>query len=189
MAQFVVLEPAGLTDSAKAENGLSERIAPQNSDALHTDAQHRAEKTVFIKDGFSALALVLPIVWLLINRLWFEAFCVLALIILLGFAGTMLEIANVGPLLSLLLSLFVALEGSNWKVAKLRRKGFRECATIDARNLDEAEIRYFTLFQPQAEHKRAPDWTAETPKPNLTQNATRNPTSSTIGFVGYRGEI
>ncbi|MFC0244719.1 DUF2628 domain-containing protein [Falsochrobactrum ovis] len=189
MAQFVVLEPAGSIYSAKAEKGLSERIAPQNSDALHTDALHRAEKTVFIKDGFSVLALILPVVWLLINRLWFEAFCVLALIILLGFAGTLLGNANAGPLLSLLLSLFVALEGSNWKIMKLRRKGYHESATIDAPNLDEAEIRYFTLFQPQAEHKPAPDWTSETSKPNLTQNATINPTASTIGFVGYRGEI
>lgn len=182
MAQFVILEPAGPIYSAKAEKGLSERIAPQN-----TDTRHRAEKTVFIKDGFSVLALVLPVVWLLINRLWFEAFSVLALIILLGFAGTLLEAPNMGSLLSLLLSLFVALEGSNWKITKLRRKGYRESATIDAPNLDEAEIRYFTRFRPQAEHKQMPDWTAEKPKPTLTQNTTINPTSSTIGFVGYRG--
>ncbi|PWL19544.1 DUF2628 domain-containing protein [Falsochrobactrum shanghaiense] len=166
MAQFVVLEPAG---AARMES---------------------AEQAVFVRDGFSVLALILPVVWLLGHRLWFEAIAVLGVTILLGFAGSLLGIADTVPLLSLLVSLFVALEGSHWKIARLRRKGYRERAAIEANNLDEAEIRYFSALDAGAktlEQKPAPEWSCPMAQPSHIPPA-HNPTGSTIGFVGYRGE-
>ncbi len=85
------------------------------------------------------------------------------------------------------MSLFVALEGAQWKIAKLRRQGFVESAAIDAGNLDEAEIRYFT------EKAASVEGVAEipAPKPSLpreTPRPTYSSTGSTIGFVGHRGE-
>lgn len=158
MAQFVVLEPV--------------------------DSQN-AEKAVFVRDGFHVLSLILPVVWLLFQRLWFEAAVVFGVTILLGLGGSLLGISNAVPLLTLLVSVFVALEGANWKIAKLRRQGFAERAVIDAANLEEAEIRYF--------HNReeplglgptvaAPEWTQQTARPAYSS------TGSTIGFVGHRGE-
>lgn len=182
MAQFVVLEPVGETIAAQAGTGSRARIAP------HYASAQQAEASVFVRDGFSILALILPVIWLLGNRLWFEAFAVLGATVLLGIAGTMLEIVDAIPLFSLLLSLFVALDGPNWKIAKLKRQGYQERATIDAHNLDEAEIRYFSLYQTQEKDEPEPDWFADVRKAHMTPNAMKNPTASTIGFVGYRGE-
>ncbi len=158
MAQFVVLEPV--------------------------DSQN-AEKAVFVRDGFHVLALILPVVWLLFQRLWFEAAIVFGVTILLGLGGSLLGISNAVPLLTLLVSVFVALEGANWKIAKLRRQGFVEKAVIDAANLEEAEIRYFhDREEPLAVRPNvaAPEWTPQTARPAYSS------TGSTIGFVGHRGE-
>ncbi|WP_421505364.1 DUF2628 domain-containing protein [Brucella pseudogrignonensis] len=165
MAQFVVLEPSGT---------------------------QRSEKAVFVRDGFYALALILPFVWLLLQRLWFEAIAVLGVTILLGVAGSALGISNAVPLITLLFSLFVALEGVNWKIAKLKRQGFVETAVIDAADLEEAEIRYFyglkEAAEPATEIKdslkdtSAPEWAQQPPRPTYSSFG------STIGFVGHRGE-
>ncbi len=162
MAQFVVLEPDAGAQST--------------------------EKTVFVRDGFYTLALVLPVLWLLLQRLWFEAFAVLGVTILLGFAGSMLGMSNAAPLITLLFTLFVALEGSNWKIAKLKRQGFTEKAVIDAADLEEAEIRYFYGLEEAAQpatlldEAPAPEWAQQTPRPTYSSFG------STIGFVGHRGE-
>ncbi|MBO1038244.1 DUF2628 domain-containing protein [Brucella pituitosa] len=161
MAQFVVLEPAGAQSS---------------------------EKAVFVRDGFYTLALILPVVWLLLQRLWFEAVAVLGVTILLGVAGSALGISSAVPLITLLFSLFVALEGVNWKIAKLKRQGFTEKAVIDAADLEEAEIRYFYGLEEVAQPRTipadpsAPEWAQQAPRPTYSSFG------STIGFVGHRGE-
>lgn len=157
MAQFVVLEPAGTQSS---------------------------EKAVFVRDGFYTLALILPVVWLLSQRLWFEAIAALGVTILLGVAGAALDISNAVPLITLLFSLFVALEGANWKIAKLKRQGYVEKATIDASDLEEAEIRYFYSLEEAADpvEAPAPEWAQQAPRPTYSSFG------STIGFVGHRGE-
>ncbi|TCQ81783.1 uncharacterized protein DUF2628 [Ochrobactrum sp. BH3] len=157
MAQFVVLEPAGTQSS---------------------------EKAVFVRDGFYTLALILPVVWLLLQRLWFEAIAALGVTILLGVAGSALGISNAVPLITLLFSLFVALEGANWKITKLKRQGYVEKATIDASDLEEAEIRYFYSLEEAADpvEAPAPEWAQQAPRPTYSSFG------STIGFVGHRGE-
>ncbi len=160
MAQFVVLEPAG----AEATSG---------------------EKAVFVRDGFYVLALVLPFIWLLTQRLWFEAFAVLGIGFLLGLAGTYFGIADALPLLTILVSLFVALEGANWKIGKLKRQGYVERAAIDAADLDEAEIRYFIgrdAIETMSAEIVGPQWDRQTPSPAPST------CGATIGFVGHRGE-
>ena len=157
MAQFVVLEPAGTQSS---------------------------EKAVFVRDGFYTLALILPVVWLLLQRLWFEAIAALGVTILLGVAGSALGISNAVPLITLLFSLFVALEGANWKITKLKRQGYVEKAPIDASDLEEAEIRYFYSLEEAADpvEAPAPEWAQQAPRPTYSSFG------STIGFVGHRGE-
>lgn len=174
MAQFVVLEP----EYTRAIPGFPSGIAMQKS----------FEKTVFVRDGFHVMGLVVPFVWLLAQRLWFEAFAVLGVTILLGLVATHFGIEGAVPVLTLLMSLFVALEGAKWKIAKLRRQGFVEKAAIDAYDLEDAEIRYFHSLEdadqpakPLAD-KPAPDWEQQPPRPTYSSFG------STIGFVGHRGE-
>ncbi|EFM57892.1 DUF2628 domain-containing protein [Brucella inopinata] len=168
MAQFVVLEPTG----AEAFSGK-------------TGAGSPSEKAVFVHNGFSILALVFPFVWLLMQRLWFEAFAVLGITILLGLAGTYLGIDDAVPLLAILVSLFVALEGVGWKIAKLERQGYVQRAVIEAADLDEAEIRYF-IGRDGVETASAdipvPQWGQQVPRPAPSTFG------ATIGFVGHRGE-
>jgi len=86
----------------------------------------------------------------------------------------------------------VALEGVNWKIAKLKRQGFVETAVIDAADLEEAEIRYFYSLKEAAEpateikdslkDTSAPEWAQQPPRPTYSSFG------STIGFVGHRGE-
>ncbi|EEQ96960.1 DUF2628 domain-containing protein [Brucella sp. ZJ1_1] len=168
MAQFVVLEPE--------------------------DTQN-LEQAVFVRDGFHVWALVLPFVWLLAQRLWFEAFAVVGVTILLGLVATHFGIEGAVPVLTLLMSLFAALEGANWKIARLRRRGFVEKAVIDASDLEEAEIRYFYRLQdagqPAAPLADLADKPAPQPAPHWAQQPPRPAYSSfgsTIGFVGHRGE-
>ncbi|MEJ5080245.1 MULTISPECIES: DUF2628 domain-containing protein [unclassified Ochrobactrum] len=151
---------------------------------LEKEGANSAENSVFVRDGFYTLALILPVVWLLSQRLWFEAIAALGVTILLGVAGSALGISNAVPLITLLFSLFVALEGANWKIAKLKRQGYVEKAVIDASDLEEAEIRYFYSFEEAASSAElpTPEWAEKTPRPTYSSFG------STIGFVGHRGE-
>jgi len=146
--------------------------------------QKSLEQTVFVRDGFHVLGLLVPFVWLLAQRLWFEAFAVLGVTILLGLVATHFGIDGAVPLLTLFMSIFVALEGVNWKIAKLRRQGFVEKAVIDASDLEEAEIRYFHGLEDAGQPAPAwtTDWTQAPPR------STYSSFGSTIGFVGHRGE-
>ena len=95
----------------------------------------------FVRDGFSWLAFLVPPLWLLWHRLWFEAllaFLVLALLASLGEAGWPLA----GSLLTLAVSLYVGLEGQNLRIQALRRRDRREWGAIDARGMAAAETRY-----------------------------------------------
>jgi len=151
---------------------------------LEKEGANSAENSVFVRDGFYTLALILPVVWLLSQRLWFEAIAALGVTILLGVAGSAFGISNAVPLITLLFSLFVALEGANWKIAKLKRQGFVEKAVIDASDLEEAEIRYFYSLEDEAAsvETSAPEWAEQAPRPTYSSFG------STIGFVGHRGE-
>lgn len=151
---------------------------------LEKEGANSAENSVFVRDGFYTLALILPVVWLLSQRLWFEAIAALGVTILLGVAGSALGISNAVPLITLVFSLFVALEGANWKIAKLKRQGYIEKAVIDAFDLEEAEIRYFYGHEEVTApvEELAPEWAAQAPRPTYSSFG------STIGFVGHRGE-
>jgi hypothetical protein len=94
-----------------------------------------------VRDGFSWLAFLVPPLWLLWNRLWFEAllaFLALALVSILGQAGWPFA----GSLLTLAISLYCGLEGQNLRIAALRRRGWREWGAIEAKDLADAETRY-----------------------------------------------
>ena len=116
MASYVVMEPA---------------------------ADRRGEAALFIKDAFAPLAVVLPVVWLLWNRLWFEAAMALfATLFLTGAAAWagMPQLAGIG---SILMGFYVALEGGALIIAAARRRGCEDAAIVDARSVTEAEERYY----------------------------------------------
>lgn len=125
MASYIVLEP---TDAVK--------LKPVKAVA--------GDHTIFVRDEFTVFALILPFLWLVAHRLWWHAL----MVALIGWGafnvlGSYLSSVTVVSGLSLLLSLFVALEGRNWYLTALRRKGYEEVALISANDLSDAETLYF----------------------------------------------
>jgi hypothetical protein len=100
------------------------------------------EELVFQRDGFSVLAFLFPPVWLLWHRLWVEAAVTIALL----FAVTALErlggLVAAASILSLLVSLFVGLEGNAMRIARWQRRGWRALTVVDADSEHDAETIY-----------------------------------------------
>ncbi len=67
--------------------------------------------TVFIRDGFSVLAFILPLVWLLVHRLWFVAALVLGATIAISMVGTFTGHEDMAAFVTALLSLLVGFRG------------------------------------------------------------------------------
>ncbi|MDF1776456.1 MAG: DUF2628 domain-containing protein [Rhizobiaceae bacterium] len=102
------------------------------------------EEAVIIRDGFSILALILPFLWLLWHRLWFAAAMVILASIGLGAAMQLLpDWVTVFAVASMLLSLFIALEGNAMRIASKERQGWRLRAIVEAQNRATAEEIYF----------------------------------------------
>ena len=104
------------------------------------------ERAVLVRDGFHFLAFLLPAVWLLFHRLWLEAVLAIAAAMLLGSLAALAGFGPASSFLSLLVSLYVGLEGAALKVAALRRRGWREWGVVEAENARDAEIRYLDGF-------------------------------------------
>ncbi|MCA0050345.1 DUF2628 domain-containing protein [Mesorhizobium sp. B283B1A] len=116
MASYVVMEPPGRSE--------------------------RAGATVFVRDGFTWLGLLVPPLWFAWHRLWIEAALTFVVMGLLSMLGEKLGLGLAGSLLSLLVSLYVGLEGQGLRIAALRRRGWHEWGVVQAGWLDDADIRY-----------------------------------------------
>ena len=98
---------------------------------------------VFIKEGFSWPALLVPEVWLLYRRMWLVFF----LYVVAAGAVLAIERQTGGPLPGVLLTLahlLFALEGNGLRRWTLTRRGFRLVGVVEGRRLAEAEIRFFS---------------------------------------------
>ena len=123
-------------------------IPPGSSPETMGEAE--AQRTVFIRDGFSWLALVFTLPWLLVKRLW------LVLIVYLV-AGLALELASRfigGPMPGITtaaLSILFAFEAHGLWRWTLERRGWRFVAVVEAQGREEAERRFFARL---AAHQR-----------------------------------
>ncbi|MCF6124784.1 MULTISPECIES: DUF2628 domain-containing protein [Mesorhizobium] len=116
MATYVVMEPPGRSEKADA--------------------------TAFVRDGFTWLGLLVPPLWFAWHRLWIEAALAFVVMGLLSMLGQKLGLGLAGSLLSLLVSLYVGLEGQGLRIAALRRRGWHEWGAVEAGWLDDADTRY-----------------------------------------------
>ena len=99
---------------------------------------------VFVRDGFFFLAFLVPPLWLLWHRLWIEAALAVAVSVGLTALGEVAGFGLAGAGLSLLVSIYVGLEGAALRIAALSRRGLSEWGVVEANDLGEAEIRYLT---------------------------------------------
>lgn len=96
----------------------------------------------FIRDGFSFLAFLFPPLWLLWHRLWIEAALAFAALLVAGGLERVTGFAFAAPFLSLLVSIFVGLEGNGLRIGALKRRGRNFVTVIEADDLYDAETRY-----------------------------------------------
>jgi hypothetical protein len=99
---------------------------------------------VLVRDGFSLWAFLVPPLWLIWNRLWIEAALVFAATLALTALGEVAGLGLAGSLLSLLVSIYVGLEGAALRLAAYRRRGWRDWGVVSADNAGEAEARYLS---------------------------------------------
>lgn len=158
MAIYVVMEPPG---------------------AAGSEAETRA---VFVRDAFSAIAFLLPPLWLLWHRLWIEAAIALIAAVALSALGEMAGLGFTGGALSLLVSVYVGLEGPALRIAALTRRGWRQWGVVEASGRDEAEIRYIAGTAPE---QAVRETVVQAPQPQLGRPAASGPA---LGLFSYPGK-
>jgi hypothetical protein len=95
-----------------------------------------------IRDGFSMLALLFPLVWLLWHRLWIETAAYLAATLLLMGVGWLLGMGESAALLALPLNLLMGFEAQALRHAALLRRGWSDWGVVEASDSREALTRY-----------------------------------------------
>ena len=159
MAIYVVMEPPAATEA------------------------EAIERAVLVRDGFAVLAFLVPPLWLFWHRLWIEALLALAASIALATLGEQAGLGFLGAGLSLLVSLYVGLEGQALRIAKLRRNGWSEWGVLEAGNAAEAEIRYSAADGEDEVAAPAP----LPPPPPASMVGRSVPAGPALGLFGYPG--
>ena len=138
-----------------------------------TDMIARADRLAFVREGFSWVALLVPLVWLLYHRMWIE-FVVLILVYVglqLAFGGDAQGQALTAWAV-LAISVLFAFEANDLRTASLERRGYRLAGVVSGRDRVEAERAFFVKWLPEQE-RIAPvtlppprrDTGARTPRP------------------------
>ncbi len=96
----------------------------------------------FVRDRFSVWGFIAPPLWLAWHRLWLEALVALVVMLAIPVVAMRLGIGPAASWLSLIVSIYVGLEGPALKLAALRRGHWRDEGVFEADDLEEAEIRY-----------------------------------------------
>lgn len=139
-----------------------------------------SESAVFIRDGFHFFGFIAPLLWLLWHRLWLEAAMTFAATLALAAASEWAGLTFAAPLLPLLISLYVGLEGGALRIAALRRAGWRQWGVIEADSVEDAEMRY--LFAAEADDEPTPAAVAISPATPRPQ-----PAGGALGLLHYPG--
>lgn len=107
-----------------------------------TGGMSEADRMIFVKDGFSWPAFLVPVVWMLYRRMW-VVLCFYALyLVAIELAGRFLG-APTATALGLLGALFLGFEGSTLLRWTLSRRRFTEKGVVEGSSREEAEIRFF----------------------------------------------
>ncbi|SJM28466.1 DUF2628 domain-containing protein [Mesorhizobium delmotii] len=116
----------------------------------------KPDTTAFVRDGFSWLGFLVPPLWLLWHRLWIEAALAFVTMAFFSMLAEGLSLGLAGPLLSLLVSLYVGLEGQALRIAALRRRGWLEWGVVAADRLDDADTRYVLEAEAHSDEQAPP---------------------------------
>lgn len=109
------------------------------------------EKIRLIKPGFSWLAFLFPVIWLLFNRVWRWFLVILAVEIALAVGIAQFGLPDWSLLLAgLVVMLFVGISGRDWLGAALERRGFNMMASVGGEDEDEAYAAFIRRPKPRS---------------------------------------
>lgn len=102
------------------------------------------ERFLFLRDGFSLLALIFPLPWLVIKGLWLEAILLLAAYGAFGLMASGGEPLWILALygLNMVAALWIALDGQHWLIEKHLARGAHVKTVIYADSRNDAELRF-----------------------------------------------
>ncbi len=141
----------------------------------------KAETALLIRDGFSMLAAILPLIWFLWHRMWLEALVFVVAGLVIAGLGSLIEPTFFPTALSLLLAIFIGLEAQALRAAALRRRGWHEWGVVEGANREEAEWHYA-----MAKENTYPRPAAAAPSvPTQTVPAGRKTASPALGLIDY----
>lgn len=102
-------------------------------------------RLVFVKDGFCWPALFIPLIWLIWRGLWLPL--VLYVVLGVGLAvGSSLMGADISTGVMLLFAFWFALEANGLRRWWLEVRGYSLVGVVEGRTLDEAERRWFEIW-------------------------------------------
>jgi hypothetical protein len=117
-----------------------------------TDVIARADRLAFVREGFSWVALLVPLVWLLYHRMWIEF-----VVLLLVYVGLQLALGGdaQGQALTawagLAISVLFAFEANDLRTASLERRSYRLAGVVSGRDRVDAERAFFVKWLPEQE--------------------------------------
>jgi hypothetical protein len=120
------------------------------------DLEARVGKVAFVKEGIAWFALIVPVLWLIYQRMWLELIAFLAIFVSLpAIFGSGPAGQEIGGWVSLGLMVLFAFEANDLRGWALRRRGYRFAGTAIGRDQVEAETRFFSRWLPEQEKSLA----------------------------------
>ncbi|HVY19163.1 MAG TPA: DUF2628 domain-containing protein [Bauldia sp.] len=146
-------------------------LAPQAGDG---SSLPEPMDVVFVKDGFNWPALFFAGPWLIYRRMWLTLIGYIIAAVAVTFAAAQIS-DGYGTLAGLAVHLLFALEANQLRMWTLERNGYRLIAVSEGRNVEEAEIRYFSeaevAMPPAPPAPPAPPSVPRTPQPPVSPSA------------------
>jgi hypothetical protein len=101
----------------------------------------------FVKDGFSWWGLFVPLIWLLVKRMWIVLFLALAACVVIDLLAYWSGLGDAGAAAATLaVNLIVGFEGNDLQRWSMGLRGFREIGFASGADRDEAEFRFFAAL-------------------------------------------
>lgn len=142
---------------------------------------------ILVRDGFHVAAFLFPVFWFLFHRMWWEALAAVAGLVILAALARLPGFDGMAFWTSLLVGLYVGLEGAELRIAALRRRGWRDGSVFEAASRGDAEARYAEdlIAQPEKAPVEVPDAAPRRPMP--WTRAPRSEERTALGLFGYPG--
>ncbi len=112
------------------------------------DRLDRAERLVFVKDGFHWIAALVPPLWLLVKGLWLELAIYMVSTGLVVWLLTAAEANTASSAFLVIVQIVFGFEAGAIYSAALERRGWRVVGTVAGRDREDCERRFLEFWLP-----------------------------------------